>query len=47
MHLLIKDGLLVNGTGSLAIKSDLLIRDNKIVEIKQNTDSNGVNIQEY
>ncbi|NHJ23477.1 MAG: D-aminoacylase [Candidatus Lokiarchaeota archaeon] len=44
MHLLIKNGFLVDGTGSPAIRSDLLIKDDKIIEIKQNIDSNGAKV---
>ena len=39
MHLLIKNGLLIDGTGAPAKKSDVLIENGKIVQIKENIES--------
>ncbi len=41
MRLLIKNGFLIDGSGSPKVKSDILIEDDKIVEIKQKIVSHG------
>jgi len=44
MSILIKNGLIVDGTGSPGYKADILITDNKIVKIGENLDANGSRI---
>ena len=44
MSILIKNGLVVDGTGSPSYKADILIKDDKIVKIGENLDANGSKI---
>jgi N-acyl-D-amino-acid deacylase len=44
MAILIKDGLIVDGTGSPGYKGDLLIEDDKIVKIGKNLGANGAKV---
>ena len=44
MSILIKNGLIVDGTGSPGYKGDILITDDKIVKIGENLDANGAKI---